>query len=254
MLNNQAPLRPIHEIETEWLAKFDEVRAIAGDDVAAPFLSIPPLNYDGRVPLVMYVGQATYGSWYLDEFLAARTVGERHARTKQWLENVEPTESAFWRFGFDLSRRIGELSTPKIQPLRNLVWTNVSKIGRRPTGNPRPKLRTAQRALAVETLSCEIQHYRPRLIVFATADYESDVIGAVIGDPEARLWHKERASDWIWWRESRDSISAILWVGHPRQKSREVIQLWLQQASALWGDMTSPSTSRQHWHNSDKRL
>lgn len=59
-------------IETEWLRLFNDLLAcphIVRDRIAAPFLSVPPANYDPvAVPSILYVGKATAGPWGLELF------------------------------------------------------------------------------------------------------------------------------------------------------------------------------------------
>jgi hypothetical protein len=229
------PLRTLDELEAAWLAKYDELcanPAINAKELAAPFLSVLPPKYDPLTPLVLYVGQATYGEWFREDFLMTRTVQERRNCTTKFLQDDACTyPSAFWRFGVDLSKRLA--ANADIQPLQNLVWTNISKIGR-PSGNPRAELRRVQRELATETLSLEIVRYRPKLIVFATANYEDVVIDGAIGDPHRTSWHQERNADSIWWRAAKGAMPVMLWVYHPERKQLPLLEMWLQQACELF--------------------
>src|SRR5260370_15705490 len=98
-------MRTIEDVEIAWLALFEELIAnpkFDSDDLAAPFVSIFPPKHDPLTPLVLYVGQATYGPWYRKEFLAVRTVQERCECATTFLETeacIYP--SAFWRFGVE---------------------------------------------------------------------------------------------------------------------------------------------------------
>ncbi len=50
------------EIEKNWLSLFDRISAQPSSRkrMAAPFLSVPPADYDPiRVPSILYVGKAT---------------------------------------------------------------------------------------------------------------------------------------------------------------------------------------------------
>jgi hypothetical protein len=229
-------MRTIEEVEIEWLALFEQLIVnpkFDSDDLAAPFLSVFPPSRDPLLPLVLYVGQATYGPWYLEKFLDARTVEERRECTATFLQTEACTyPSAFWRFGVELSRRLAPKGA-EIHSLQNIVWTNISKIGQ-PRANPDPKLRKMQRDLAIETLRLELDRYEPKLVVFATGDYEDVVIDAVMDDPQRTSWHQERNADSIWWREARDGMPTILWVYHPERKSVPLRELWLQQACELF--------------------
>ena len=69
------------EIEKKWLSLFDRTFAHPSvrNRIAAPFLSVPPADYDPlAVPSILYVGKATAGSWCLTRFLPLKN-GERQA-------------------------------------------------------------------------------------------------------------------------------------------------------------------------------
>jgi hypothetical protein len=226
----------LDEIQREWLELFFRLKDIHGDRIAAPFLSVPPAKYDpASAPSVLYVGQATAGEWYRDEFCESPTVDERRTRTTRFLEECVKTgcyRTAFWRFALNLSARFAEIASGAIEPLQNIVWTNISKIGVC-SGNPRGACLKSQRELSIRTLRFEIKEYRPALIVFVTGNYGKDVVGEIISDPDETRWMWECKNDWFWWRPSMDELPPVLWTGHPRSKSREEIQRWLEKASVI---------------------
>jgi hypothetical protein len=231
-------VRTLDEVQGAWLRLFHEVPAkdlrIDANELAGPFVSVRPLNYDPLVPLVMYVGQATYGEWYRSHFLAGGNLEERRKCTEGFLkEEAGRGHTEFWRFGNKLSELIAEKCARQVQTLQNLVWTNLSKIGAL-EGNPKHPLRKAQRDLAIETLCLELDFYRPALVVFVTGDYEGDVIDALVDRWTCPRWHKERANDGIWWCEAGDSTPAILWTYHPGRKRDALREGWLQQALELF--------------------
>lgn len=225
------------EIELTWLSLFDSLNhSPMRGGIAAPFLSVPPADYDPiAVPSILYVGKATAGSWDEESFLRSPTVEERHRCTADFLEGWVKTgkyNSAFWSFGRALSERLAVASHSTIQPLQNLVWTNICKIGvlrRNPTGN----ILRAQSELAVTSLRSEIKTYRPRLVVFVTGDYAEQLVDAVVGDREQRTWQKERRHDLFWWRKPIANMPALLWAYHPERKPLSTLETWIQQALRL---------------------
>jgi hypothetical protein len=204
--------------------------------IAAPFLSVRPAGYDPMaVPSILYVGKATAGNWWRRSFLSSPTVRERHQCTAKFLEEWVRNgryNSAFWSFAHALSERVAVATHSTIQPLQNLVWTNICKIGVL-RGNPAGRILRAQSELAVASLRSEIKTYRPKLVVFMTGDFGEQLVDAVVGDCEQKTWHKERGHDLFWWRKPIGSMPAVLWAHHPRQKPLSTLRTWLQQASRL---------------------
>ncbi len=227
----------VSEIELNWLSLFDSFgHPPVRGRIAAPFLSVPPADYDPiAVPSILYVGKATAGSWCRRSFLRSPTVKERHQCTADFLEGWVKTgryNSAFWRFARALSERLAVATHSTIQPLQNLVWTNICKIGVL-RGNPTGKILRAQSELAVASLRSEIKMYRPRLVVFVTGDYAEQLVDGVVGDCEQKTWHKERGHELFWWRKPIGNIPAVLWAYHPERKSLSTLETWLQQALRL---------------------
>lgn len=228
----------VSEIELNWLSLFDTFfgHPPVRGRIAAPFLSVPPADYDPiAVPSILYVGKATAGSWYITRFLRSRTVNDRRQCTADFLERYVKTggySSAFWRFAHTLSERLATTGHCRIQPLQNLVWTNICKIGVR-QGNPTGYVVRAQSELAVESLRFEIKIYRPRLVVFVTGDYAAEIVDAVVRDSDRQTWHKERGGDLFWWREPMGNVPAVLWAYHPERKPISVLDAWLEQAMRL---------------------
>jgi hypothetical protein len=230
--------RSEYEMEENWLSLYDRVlaHAPARRCLAGPFLSVPPASYDpARTPSVLYVGKATAGKWCLSRYMRLRTLKDRRQCTADFLENYVKTgrySSAFWRFAQRLSEGVAAATKSNIEPLQNLVWTNICKIGVK-QGNPSGYVFRAQRELAVESLRFEIKRYRPRLVVFVTGDYGAEIVDAVVCDVGRSTWHKERGRDLFWWHEPIGKMPAILWAYHPARKPVSVLEVWLEQVSRL---------------------
>jgi hypothetical protein len=209
---------------------------LPGVELAAPFLSVPPKNYDpAAIPSVLYVGKATGGDWYRDSFVRSPTVRERRLTTTSFLDQDVKTgsyRSAFWDFALKLSAQVAEINSSAVEPLQNIVWTNISKIGVC-SGNPGGACLKAQRELSVRTLRLEITEYDPTLIVFVTGAYGEDIVAEIAGDIHQTGWSKEHDDDWFWWRSAADGMPQIFWTGHPQGKPRMEIERWLQKAAAL---------------------
>lgn len=222
-----------------WLKLFDELLRrpnVNPDRVAAPFVSVAPPNYNpALIPSVLYVGKATGGDWHRERYKRSPSVSDRRKCTAEWLESVKAKDycSPFWQFALGLSSRLGAKAKHRIEPLQNMVYTNICKIGVL-DGNPSGECFAAQRDLAIETLRLEIEEYLPSLVVFVTWGYADDLIMEVIReDPNGSSWHKERNGEWLWWRESVDSMPPLLLTGHPQGKRRQDREAWLQQAFEL---------------------
>jgi hypothetical protein len=204
--------------------------------IAAPFLSVAPADYDPiAVPSVLCVGKATAGEWGRRRFLHSPTVEERRQCTTDFLNDLVKTgeyTSSFWRFARSLSERLAVATGCPIQPLQNLVWSNICKIGVL-HGNPTGKILRAQSELAVASLRLEIEVYRPKLVVFVTGDFGEQLIDAVVGDRQQDTWQKERGNELFWWRKRVGNMPALLWTYHPERKPRSTVETWIQQALQL---------------------
>lgn len=227
----------LSETQSEWIGLFHRLRP-EFTDLGAPFLSVNPAGYEPiNIPSVLYVGKATKDAWYLDEFLEAGTVQERHERTKAVLKSVlkevekEGYKTSFWDFALNLSARLAKSNSNTIQPLQNLIWTNISKIAVH-GGNPGAALRRAQYDLSLRTLKLEIAEYRPRLIVFVTNAYEEKIVGEIADDPDKTGWSYKK-NDWHWWRRANGDVPAILWTGHPQGKTKDTLERWLTKCVDL---------------------
>ena len=224
------------EVETRWLKLFHELRVRRGQDrgpIARLFLSVRPHGYNpSALPSVLYIGKATNGSWNPTCDQRSVTVENTREYTRHFLDREAKTyTSAFWRFARELSERmVAATGGENIRPFQNLVWTNLCKIGVA-HGTPSGTIRLAQRGLAVETLRLEIEAYDPKLIVLVTGDFEDELIAELARDPSWKSWHKSRQQGW--WREATGKMPAILWIGHPQGKSRDLRKIWLRQAERL---------------------
>ena len=237
----------LDQLQGAWIKLFFEARSspnIDPDQLAAPFLSVPPAGYDPKsMPSILYIGKATKGDWDRDSFLLSPTIEERRACTIDFLDNYVKTrkyDSAFWRFVLDLSRQAALNNGADIEPLQNIVWTNICKLGVL-KGNPEGVYYEFQHALALDTLRSEIEAYRPSLAVIVTNDYGMDLIGEIADDSNNSSWHKENEKFGFWWREPAGEIPAMLWTYHPERKPRELLQTWIEQACVLAG-----GARRQH--------
>lgn len=231
----------LDQLQGAWVKLFFEARTnpnIDPDRLAAPFLSVPPARYDPKtIPSILCVGKATSGDWDLADFLLSPTIEQRRECSIDFLENyVKPKkyDSAFWRFQRDMSRQVALHYGSDIEPLQNIVWTNICKLGVL-TGNPEGAYYDFQCVLALDTLRSEIETYRPSLVVLVTNDYGEGLIRKVADDPDDSLWHKEKEKLGFWWREPTLKIPAMLWTYHPERKPQELLQAWIKQACILVG-------------------
>jgi hypothetical protein len=220
-------------MQAKWLKLFEELYAsprLRGR-LAAPFLSAPPVGYDpsaGRS--VLLVGQATKGNWYKPEYLKQRSATERRRRTRDYFRNESPgNSSGFWTFARQLSEQLW--GTNDFSNLRNLVWTNVCKLGDIKKNQPGPQIFYPQGDLAKETLRLEIEAYRPKLVVLVTGEFADCWVSAVVGDPEKAPWH---SAPTCWWRERRSKMPAMLWTRcHPGRAPLKFRRAWLRRAKLL---------------------
>jgi hypothetical protein len=228
----------LDQIQKQWMKKFYELNEVYRGQIAGPFVSARPVGYDPvKIPSILYVGKATRGAWFRKELDKSLSVGEWRMRTLRWIDSVKIPEgdkeynSAFWRFARQLSIVAAEKAKHKIEPLSNLVCTNLYKIGAL-DGNPNRELRKAQQGLAIETLRWEIRTYEPKLIVFATGNYGEDLMDSLVGTAP-RLWNVSQASKGYWWRRAKDELPALMHTGHPQGKPKEHLHEWLTRAKKL---------------------
>lgn len=233
----------MHTLWQRWIEKRAEIcRRLNDEDCGAPFVSVAPPHYDPqRIPSILYVGKATRGWWGDQEVQGGPllqpdkfTPANLEHYVAAWLEKEIWSggwrrPGPFWYFAGSLSETLANTSNTTVGRLENLVWTNICKIGVS-EGNPSGQCLRLQKELAVETLKCEIEHYRPGLIVFVTGDYASDVIDQVV-DPHS--WKKDFEGDGYWWRPARGHEPPMLWTYHPQGKSRSVRDKWLKKAQEL---------------------
>jgi|ERR1700722_8858595 len=230
-LINDSELR---RVQARWLKLFKELDAdpkLRGR-LAGSFLSVPSVGYDPSArSSVLLVGQVTKGDWYLAQHRKQPSVAERRSCTLDYLNNESPTNrSAFWTFARELSKQQMD-GNDLSNGLRNLVWTNVCKLGDRKKDQLCPQIFKPQEGLAIETLRLEIETYRPKLVVFVTGDWADCWVIAVVGDPEKAPWHKAQT---CWWRERTAKQPAMLWTRHhPRGATLAMRKAWLRQAKLL---------------------
>jgi len=229
-------------IQTKWIRLFDRLSKLEGVNarLAAPFFSIPPQN----VRSILYVGKATKGDWYKEEFSdqssckdAASRREERLECTKQFLKDHAPNyNSGFWHLARELDTAVAKKWNQRVAiPFQHVTWTNICKIGT-VIGNPDNSIRNEQRSLAIETLRLEIELYQPQLLCFVSWDYGFDLVKEVIGVPSDESWHQTENKQWIWWRKATDKLPAVLLTGHPERKSIEIRHRWVEKALDLLPD------------------
>jgi hypothetical protein len=239
----------LEELQDKWLSLFWSMMSDEGIDrrqLAAPFLSVAPDGYDPIADqTILYIGKATGGTWYREQFQQTTTPSDWRQKTQdclKWMiEQGYPTP--FWRFARTLNDLIGE---HPVQPLRNIVWSNIAKIGVR-EGNPEGRYLSLQASLAEETLKAEIAHYSPSLVVFVSNDYAEDIVrslfislGACQDEPS---W--DRSLEDQWWRAPTGNLPAFICAKHPQFKSAALIQSWSDRAAALLNH-SGPERSQRH--------
>jgi hypothetical protein len=232
----------IKQLETKWIALFDELYRDLNlrDRIAAPFLSVPAEHARS----ILYVGKATSGPWYKNDFCATfrlqakkdanKQIDERRQCTQNFLRDEAPTYGGgFWPFARKLNLAAARKWNSKAKiPLQHIAWTNICKIGT-VLRNPEGHLFEVQRSLAIDTLRLEIELYKPRLICFVTWDYKFDLVKEVLGDPSDAAWDQTRNEGWLWWRVAKDKLPPILLIGHPQAKPRQCIEEWVTKVSKM---------------------
>jgi hypothetical protein len=232
----------IKRLEMKWIELWHELYRDRDlrDRIAAPLLSVPAEHARS----ILYVGKATSGEWYKNQFCrhfaenaekyANKQIKERRECTQNFLKNEAPTYGGgFWPFARKLSFAVAQKWNLKAKtPLQHIAWTNICKIGT-VERNPEGHLFEVQRSLAVETLRFEIKLYKPLLICFVTWDYKFDLIKEVIGDPSDASWDKTANELWLWWRLAKNELPPMLLTGHPQSKSRQCTEEWAAKASEM---------------------
>jgi hypothetical protein len=225
----------LNRIQGKWLKEFRKLQKRHRRQIAAPFLSVKPRHYDPtKIPSILYVGKATQGRWFLEKFRKSVSVNEWSKRTRECMDESVKTNSGFLRFARRLSAATSKRVGHQGEPLSNLIWTNLCKIGTL-SGNPDRSLRDAQHDLAIETLRREIRTYKPKLIVFATGDYGAgggDLLDGLVGTAK-NSWDSKQEKKGYWWRPAKGEMPALLWIYHPERKPERELRVWLQKACAL---------------------
>jgi len=213
-----------------WIEKFDELeKGFPEANVVGPFLGSEPDRYDPSLPSVLYVGWATRGRWVdreewqnAEELLAKI----RDVRKKELNTGGGPFAS--------LARRLSEAiakacSSNLAEPLQNLIWTDICKVGVA-KGNPPEKIYRPQFHLAVDTLRAEIEAYHPRLVMFVTGHDYDEVVQEVVCETGDASWQQHQD---FCLRYANQSLPAVLWTPHPQGKRKERVAAWIEKACEL---------------------
>jgi hypothetical protein len=138
---------------------------------------------------------------------------------------------AFWSFAQRLSRISGEPA----DPLANIAWSNLCKIGTR-TNNPGKSLAAEQQKLAVTILKAEIQYLEPSLIVCVAGytiydDFFYQALKTTRGHDG--FIGRPRKNPTMWVRTTQPPYPPILWMRHPQTSSREYLNFAYAEAMRL---------------------
>jgi hypothetical protein len=212
---------------------------------AAPFISCELDGYHTtRGSKILYVGQATAGDWFLEQYLEEKNLETNQGFEKSLQERLLCTKrffkgggrnSQFWRFAKKLSGSGSQNGAALIEPLENLVWSNLVKIGVK-NGNPKGLYYIKQKDIAVQTLRLEIQYYKPDLIYIAHGRYGGEIVDSVF-DYKPGLWNEENWNG-FWFRERSKEFPPIIRSDHPGIrlkgiKTTEKHEKWLKKVHEL---------------------
>lgn len=227
------------DCEKEWLnlyvllQNFPDRFGIKFENVAGLFLSDFSNNHDvGAKNRVLLVGKATGGDWFKNEYSC--TVEDRKKCTREFLENYIETgeySSAFWNFARRLSELASDNDDAPSPLLKNLIWTNLTKIGVQ-NGNPNGKYFKLQLEIARTTMLAEILFYKPKVVVVAHSDYAIDLVHSIFGLENSLDWNKEDDKK-IWWKRQKNGMPNIMLIDHPQYKRKEIIDYWLSVSERL---------------------
>jgi hypothetical protein len=221
--------RPLEELWEAWMEKFRRMNRdpkFAGN-LNGPHITFKPDGYDLERKTVLYVGKAL-GNRTRNGDLPSPEACQNEFR--RFLEDVVSGEygSAFWNFALELSQRLAAQEGPR---LRNLVWSNICKIGVQ-KGNPGKEIFEEQKCLAIETLRAEIKYYKPSVVMWVTGNYRAEVVGQVVEDPNEEHWEKSPEDEGVFFRGRMHSLPAMLWTYHPQGPDRNH-DLWIREACKL---------------------
>ena len=236
---------PLADLQEKWIGLFHQMRQKfgAGIPLAAPFLSVALEGHDpASHQTILYIGKATRG-WGPEPLRDNSTVAECRQFTVGFFENsiiLNTYHSAFWRFARRLKSLTGEEAK---RPWRNLVWSNIAKLGAQ-YGNPNRRCLNYQAELAKQTLVVEINEYRPSLVVFVSGDFGQTIVNDALKSDELRALepneqNQQGANVWeerpgnVWLRKRYGNSPAFLRLAHPQGKPRERIDQWVEYAQAL---------------------
>ncbi len=228
-------------LQRAWFELYRDL-ANAKEPVAAPFFSVAPRKYNSQETNILYVGKATAGEWNENNNFQRRAssglvgrITERRNQNRSFVESCAMSKKrsapGFWSFAHQLSEVVNGGSCD----LRNLVWTNLCKIGVLKE-NPSGEVLKRQRELAIDTLRAELRIYNPDLIVFVTANFGKDILlEALEFSNDDNLWKKSethsRVKD-VWWHDNHPH-RGILWMRHPQGSPLDLRQYALKKAEKL---------------------
>ena len=136
----------LQDCEEAWMKLYSDLQnhpdrfGINFENVAGLFLSDFPKNYTVHTEnRILFVGKATGKDWFKNDY--PNTVEGRKRCTRDFLEgHIETGEynSAYWNFARRLSYLASDTDASPSPVFKNLIWTNLAKIGVQ-KGNPNGK-------------------------------------------------------------------------------------------------------------------
>jgi hypothetical protein len=195
--------------------------------LAGPFFGHAPATFSKAQVKIFYIGKATAGSFHEPDASKGAFGCNR---------------GMFWSFARRLGRRTGNSENP----LGNIAWSNLCKIGM-VEENPSGALTLAQKDLAVRILRSEIAFLQPSLIVCTAADSPYDdflyeALNTTRGSGDG-FTPKPADMPTIWVRPRIQPAPPVLWMRHPQGKAESYLDLAEAEALLL---LESDSSSEVH--------
>jgi hypothetical protein len=208
------------ELEDKW-QHLQSCPEFAGK-LAGPFFGHAPKTFAKSNTKILYIGKATAGTF--DEPDASRC-------------HFGANEKMFWSF----ARRLGSKTGDPTDPLANIAWSNLCKIGTR-IKNPGAALAIEQQELAVKILSAEIQFLQPSLIVCVAGytiydDFFYKSLNTTRG--QDGFLGKPQDNPTLYVRSSLPPYPPILWMRHPQFRPASYLDFAEAEALQLLKSKTS---------------